>query len=164
MEERDHSSILIWMQSECGLGSYAKKTGGKTAALILGGGSPKNFLLQTEPHIQEVLGLKKPDTTNLFRSRTPRGYRGIEWSHTLPKRSVGEDRSNHAGAYAGLLLGCIGLLPRSLLMCTAQQNSATETIVDEPEGNRRAIAKSVSRLRISENRERRNGARYRRNL
>lgn len=38
---------------------YAKKTGGKTAALILGGGSPKNFLLQTEPHIQEVLGLKE---------------------------------------------------------------------------------------------------------
>ncbi len=35
----------------------AKKSNGKTAALILGGGSPKNFLLQTEPHIQEVLGL-----------------------------------------------------------------------------------------------------------
>lgn len=37
----------------------AKKSGGKTAALIIGGGSPKNFLLQTEPHIQEVLGLKE---------------------------------------------------------------------------------------------------------
>lgn len=37
----------------------AKKSGGRTAALILGGGSPKNFLLQTEPHIQEVLGLKE---------------------------------------------------------------------------------------------------------
>lgn len=37
----------------------AKKSKGKTAALILGGGSPKNFLLQTEPHIQEVLGLKE---------------------------------------------------------------------------------------------------------
>lgn len=35
----------------------AKRRGGKSAALILGGGSPKNFLLQTEPHIQEVLGL-----------------------------------------------------------------------------------------------------------
>jgi len=29
----------------------------KSAVLILGGGSPKNFLLQTEPHIQEILGL-----------------------------------------------------------------------------------------------------------
>jgi deoxyhypusine synthase len=35
----------------------AAKTKGKSAVLILGGGSPKNFLLQTEPHIQEVLGI-----------------------------------------------------------------------------------------------------------
>jgi deoxyhypusine synthase len=35
----------------------AKKRGGKSAVLILGGGSPKNFALQTEPQIQEVLGL-----------------------------------------------------------------------------------------------------------
>jgi len=34
-----------------------KKNGGKSAVLLLGGGSPKNFVLQTEPHIQEVLGL-----------------------------------------------------------------------------------------------------------
>jgi len=34
-----------------------KKQGGKSAVLLLGGGSPKNFVLQTEPHIQEVLGL-----------------------------------------------------------------------------------------------------------
>lgn len=37
----------------------AKRNGGKSASIILGGGSPKNFLLQTEPHIQEVLGLKE---------------------------------------------------------------------------------------------------------
>jgi deoxyhypusine synthase len=35
----------------------AKKSGGKSGVLILGGGSPKNFILQTEPQIQEVLGL-----------------------------------------------------------------------------------------------------------
>ncbi|MBL8113444.1 MAG: deoxyhypusine synthase [Acidobacteria bacterium] len=35
----------------------AKRNGGKSAVLILGGGSPKNFLLQTEPQIQEVLGI-----------------------------------------------------------------------------------------------------------
>jgi deoxyhypusine synthase len=35
----------------------AKKGGGKSGVLILGGGSPKNFILQTEPQIQEVLGL-----------------------------------------------------------------------------------------------------------
>jgi deoxyhypusine synthase len=33
------------------------KRGGKSAVLIAGGGSPKNFVLQTEPQIQEVLGI-----------------------------------------------------------------------------------------------------------
>jgi len=33
----------------------AKAGGGKTGVIILGGGSPKNFILQTEPQIQEVL-------------------------------------------------------------------------------------------------------------
>jgi deoxyhypusine synthase len=35
----------------------AKRSGGRSGALIVGGGSPKNFLLQTEPQIQEVLGI-----------------------------------------------------------------------------------------------------------
>jgi deoxyhypusine synthase len=35
----------------------AKKSGGRSAVLILGGGSPKNFALQTEPQIQEIYGL-----------------------------------------------------------------------------------------------------------
>ena len=35
----------------------AKRSGGRSAVFILGGGSPKNFLLQTEPQIQEVLGI-----------------------------------------------------------------------------------------------------------
>ncbi|UCD24045.1 MAG: deoxyhypusine synthase [Gemmatimonadota bacterium] len=35
----------------------AKRAGGKSGVLIVGGGSPKNFLLQTEPQIQEVLGI-----------------------------------------------------------------------------------------------------------
>jgi deoxyhypusine synthase len=35
----------------------AKKSGGRSAVFILGGGSPKNFALQTEPQIQEIYGL-----------------------------------------------------------------------------------------------------------
>lgn len=38
---------------------WAKRNGGKTGVVIWGGGSPKNFLLQTEPQIQEVLGIKE---------------------------------------------------------------------------------------------------------
>ena len=36
---------------------HAKRSGGESAVLIAGGGSPKNFMLQTEPQIQEVLGI-----------------------------------------------------------------------------------------------------------
>jgi deoxyhypusine synthase len=35
----------------------AKDGGGKSGVLLVGGGSPKNFVLQTEPQIQEVLGI-----------------------------------------------------------------------------------------------------------
>jgi len=35
----------------------AKSRGRKSSVFILGGGSPKNFMLQTEPQIQEVLGI-----------------------------------------------------------------------------------------------------------
>ncbi|HYU35313.1 MAG TPA: deoxyhypusine synthase [Thermoanaerobaculia bacterium] len=42
------SAAIVWQ---------AKEGGGKSGCWIVGGGSPKNFLLQTEPQIQEVLGL-----------------------------------------------------------------------------------------------------------
>ena len=44
----NETAALVW---------GAKSGGGKSAVLLLGGGSPKNFALQTEPQIQEVLGL-----------------------------------------------------------------------------------------------------------
>ncbi|MFH0937875.1 MAG: deoxyhypusine synthase [Planctomycetota bacterium] len=37
----------------------AKRGRGTHGALIIGGGSPKNFMLQTEPHIQEILGIEE---------------------------------------------------------------------------------------------------------
>ena len=37
----------------------AKRSGGQSAIFICGGGSPKNFALQTEPQIQEVLGIEE---------------------------------------------------------------------------------------------------------
>jgi deoxyhypusine synthase len=36
----------------------SKQTGNTSGVMIFGGGSPKNFMLQTEPQIQEVLGLE----------------------------------------------------------------------------------------------------------
>ncbi len=49
LRDVNQSAALVW---------DAKKAG-KSAVFILGGGSPKNFMLQTEPQIQEVLGLEE---------------------------------------------------------------------------------------------------------
>jgi deoxyhypusine synthase len=40
-----------------GKGDRGREHGGRSAVFILGGGSPKNFMLQTQPQIQEVLGI-----------------------------------------------------------------------------------------------------------
>jgi deoxyhypusine synthase len=48
LRDVNQSAAIVW---------EAKKKKGRSAVLILGGGSPKNFMLQTEPQIQEVLGL-----------------------------------------------------------------------------------------------------------
>jgi deoxyhypusine synthase len=49
LRDVNQSAAIVW---------DAKKAG-KSAVFILGGGSPKNFILQTEPQIQEVLGLEE---------------------------------------------------------------------------------------------------------
>lgn len=73
-----------------------KKNSGKSAVFILGGGSPKNFLLQTEPQIQEVLGIDerghdyflqvtdaRPDTGGLS-GATP--GEAVSWGKVDPDR------------------------------------------------------------------------------
>jgi deoxyhypusine synthase len=81
-------------------GIAKKKKGGKqkgrSAVFILGGGSPKNFLLQTEPQIQEVLGIDerghdyflqvtdaRPDTGGLS-GATP--GEAVSWGKVDPDR------------------------------------------------------------------------------
>jgi deoxyhypusine synthase len=74
----------------------AKRKRGKSAVWILGGGSPKNFMLQTEPQIQEVLGLDekghdyflqvtdaRPDTGGLS-GATP--SEAVSWGKVDPDR------------------------------------------------------------------------------
>jgi len=54
-----NETASIVLAAKRGVVHMGKKTkaGGKSAIFILGGGSPKNFALQTEPQIQEVLGI-----------------------------------------------------------------------------------------------------------
>ena len=69
---------------------------GTSGVWILGGGSPKNFVLQTEPHIQQMLGLKggghdyflqitdaRPDTGGLS-GATP--SEAVSWGKINPDR------------------------------------------------------------------------------
>jgi len=77
----------------------AKKSGGTSGVLILGGGSPNNFMLQTEPQIQEVLGLDeaghdyfvqvtdaRPDTGGLS-GATP--GEAVSWGKVDPEKLPG---------------------------------------------------------------------------
>ncbi|MBN2584400.1 MAG: deoxyhypusine synthase [Planctomycetes bacterium] len=74
----------------------AKRAGGKSAVMLMGGGSPKNFMLQTEPQIQEVLRIKevgqdyffqvtdaRPDTGGLS-GATP--HEAVSWGKVDPNR------------------------------------------------------------------------------
>jgi len=76
---------------------YAARQGdGKSGVVMLGGGSPKNFVLQTEPQIQEILGLAdrghdyfiqitdaRPDTGGLS-GATP--SEAVSWGKVDPDR------------------------------------------------------------------------------
>ena len=77
----------------------AKIQGGKSGVLIVGGGSPKNFVLQTEPQIQEVLGISekghdyylqltdaRPDTGGLS-GATP--SEAVSWGKVDPDKLPG---------------------------------------------------------------------------
>jgi deoxyhypusine synthase len=74
----------------------AKRAGGRSAVVLWGGGSPKNFMLQTEPQIQEVLRIKeygqdfflqvtdaRPDTGGLS-GATP--SEAVSWGKVDPER------------------------------------------------------------------------------
>jgi len=75
---------------------YAKRSGGESGVLLIGGGSPKNFVLQTEPQIQEILMLRdvgqdyfiqftdaRPDTGGLS-GATP--HEAVSWGKVDPNR------------------------------------------------------------------------------
>jgi deoxyhypusine synthase len=89
-----NETAAIVLAAKRGVGK--KKSKGRSAVFILGGGSPKNFLLQTEPQIQEVLGIDerghdyflqvtdaRPDTGGLS-GATP--GEAVSWGKVDPDR------------------------------------------------------------------------------
>jgi len=57
LDVNETASIVLAAKRGVVQSGKTTKKGGKSAIFILGGGSPKNFALQTEPQIQEVLGI-----------------------------------------------------------------------------------------------------------
>ncbi len=91
-----NETAAIVLAAKRGTTKKNKKKGGRSAVFILGGGSPKNFLLQTEPQIQEVLGIDerghdyflqvtdaRPDTGGLS-GATP--GEAVSWGKVDPDR------------------------------------------------------------------------------
>jgi deoxyhypusine synthase len=85
---------ILDINETAGLVFAAKRPGHRSAVVLLGGGSPKNFVLQTVPHITECLGLKmkghdyflqvtdaRPDTGGLS-GATP--HEAVSWGKVDP--------------------------------------------------------------------------------
>ncbi len=102
LDVNETAAIVLAAKRNAGAGGagHAKgrreKKPGRSACFILGGGSPKNFLLQTEPQIQEVLGIDerghdyflqvtdaRPDTGGLS-GATP--GEAVSWGKVDPER------------------------------------------------------------------------------
>src|ERR1043165_427436 len=98
LDVNETASIVLAAKRRAHKSKNGKKraTKGRSAVFILGGGSPKNFLLQTEPQIQEVLGIDerghdyflqvtdaRPDTGGLS-GATP--GEAVSWGKVDPDR------------------------------------------------------------------------------
>jgi deoxyhypusine synthase len=96
LDVNETAAIVLAAKRSGGKAKGSRNKKGRSAVFILGGGSPKNFLLQTEPQIQEVLGIDerghdyflqvtdaRPDTGGLS-GATP--GEAVSWGKVDPDR------------------------------------------------------------------------------
>ena len=124
----------------------AKAAGGKSGVLLIGGGSPKNFVLQTEPQIQEVLGISekghdfylqitdaRPDTGGLS-GATP--SEAVSWGKVDPDKLPGTVVCYLDNTVALPLLATYALArhrPRPLKRLYARRPEMMRRLLDEYE-------------------------------
>ncbi len=85
---------------------YDAKKKGRSGVFILGGGSPKNFMLQTEPQIQEVLGLPESGHDYFLQITDARArHRRSQRGDAAGGDDVGQGRSRTATRYRDVLRG-----------------------------------------------------------
>jgi deoxyhypusine synthase len=122
----------------------AKTRGGKSGVLMIGGGSPKNFVLQTEPQIQEVLGISekghdyylqitdaRPDTGGLS-GATP--SEAVSWGKVDPDKLPDTVVCYLDGTVAFPVLGCYALArrqPRPLKRLYDRRPALLKALTDE---------------------------------
>jgi len=122
----------------------AKRSGGKSGVLIVGGGSPKNFMLQTEPQIQEVLGIDerghdfflqmtdaRPDTGGLS-GATP--AEAVSWGKIDPEQLPGTVVCYLDNSVALPLLtayACARHAPRPLRRLYGRREAMMQRLLDE---------------------------------
>jgi deoxyhypusine synthase len=127
-----------------------KRRGGRSAVLIFGGGSPKNFMLQTEPQIQEVLGIEekghdfflqftdaRPDTGGLS-GATP--AEAVSWGKVDPDRLPDAVVCYTDSTIAMPLLAAYALtrhVPREPKRLYRRLDAMMERLVTEYEGSER---------------------------
>jgi deoxyhypusine synthase len=129
---------------------HAKRSGGHSAVLIFGGGSPKNFMLQTEPQIQEVMGIEekghdyflqftdaRPDTGGLS-GATP--AEAVSWGKVDPDRLPDAVVCYTDATIAMPLLSAYALsrhAPREPKRLFRQRAAMLQRIIDEYEQSER---------------------------
>jgi len=127
----------------------AKRSGGRSGVLLVGGGSPKNFILQTEPQIQEVLGIDekghdyylqitdaRPDTGGLS-GATP--SEAVSWGKVDP-----EQLPNAVVCYLDGTVGLPILVGYALAQCTPR---ALKRLYDRREVNMDRLKKEYRAAR-----------------
>ena len=138
---------------------HAKARGGKSGVLLIGGGSPKNFVLQTEPQIQEVLGISekghdyylqmtdaRPDTGGLS-GATP--AEAVSWGKVDPDKLPGTVVCYLDNTVALPLLAAYALArhrPRPLKRLYDSREAMMRTLVSEYEA---AKAERDERARVA---------------
>ena len=134
----------------------AKRGGGKSGIFILGGGSPKNFALQTEPQIQEVLGIEekghdyfmqftdaRPDTGGLSGATASEA---VSWGKVDPDKLPDALACYVDSTVALPLLAAYAIeshAPRPLKRLYDKRDAAMTALMDEYKKSGRAASESV---------------------
>ena len=121
----------------------------KSAVFILGGGSPKNFILQTEPQIQEVMGVAEKGHDYFLQVTDARpDTGGLSGRDAVGGGELGQNRSRPPARLGGLLRRFHGRAAADhRLRAGAPQAAPTAPLYDEREAMMTRLRTAYERVR-----------------